>query len=51
VKGLFHCVPLELQLLRGMTRTIQPYLVLGEPEPATPPPNAPGESAADGVAT
>jgi adenylate cyclase len=42
VKGLFHCQPLEERLLRGMSRPIQPYLVLGEPEvvggaPVTPP--------------
>lgn len=38
VKGLFHCQPLEAQLLRGMTRPIQPYLVLGEPEVVAGPP-------------
>jgi adenylate cyclase len=36
VKQAFHCVPLGEQLLRGMTRPIQPYLVLGEPEAGTP---------------
>jgi adenylate cyclase len=57
VKGLFHCQPLPEQLLRGMTKPIQPYLVLGEPEvvgktPAsaaaesvTPNPSAPISSA------
>jgi adenylate cyclase len=41
VKGLFHCQPLEERLLRGMTRPIQPYLVLGEPEPVGNLPSAP----------
>lgn len=41
VKGLFHCQPLDEQLLRGMTRTIQPYLVLGEPEVVGKLPSAP----------
>jgi adenylate cyclase len=36
VKDSFHCVPLTETLLRGMTRPLQPYLVLGEPEPVKP---------------
>jgi len=32
VKGRFHCQPLQEQALRGMTRPIQPYLVLGDRE-------------------
>jgi adenylate cyclase len=34
VKGRFHCQPLQEQALRGMTRPIQPYLVLGDREAA-----------------
>jgi adenylate cyclase len=34
VKGRFHCQPLQEQALRGMTRPIQPYLVLGDRESA-----------------
>ena len=52
VKELFHCQALEEQLLRGMTRPIQPYVVLGEPEvvgkmpPAPTPPPQPASPAA-----
>jgi adenylate cyclase len=49
VKKLFHCQPLPEQLLRGMTRPIQPYLVLGEPERvgSTTAPDAPTPAAPD----
>ena len=57
VKGRFHCQPLQEQALRGMTRPIQPYLVLGDRESAaegggaTPAKAAPAESAAPDPAT
>jgi adenylate cyclase len=57
VKGRFHCQPLQEQALRGMTRPIQPYLVLGDRESAaegasaTPAKAAPAESATPDPAT